>query len=430
MSEQNQTGWLKRMIAGDASLVQLQGKLQSVLVDLESTTHALRAEQEQSALKDKELAGLRETLEGTTGRAEQFKQDLNRLQRELEQSQASVAAERSKAEQQRAEFERTLSEAKVQNERALHEAKSSLERGLNEAKAGAERARLLAEAEKLKAKSAYSQVQGLEKRTESLQQQSTAREQELLQVRASLASAEAQLAAVGNLREDLKRKAEELAKARSDWSSQRAGLDATILKQRSRQEEHLQRMAKLEGDLAEAMEKQRIAEEASRNEKQSLVHTRAELERVRKAQDLLVREERVRWTLLTNRMWKALERSLGKAALVSMAGAFDGDEAMERVPKVSSIEAALPGLKQALASLSPGSELAVIGVDDGYEIRVRRPTATPEACAPGWLGVYVAQHLGSILGRGLRVANVAQNGAEVVVRARLRESAESSRLAG
>lgn len=428
MSEQS--SWLKRMIAGDASLVQVQGKLQSMLVDLENTTRALRAEQEQSALKDKELTGLRETLEGTTGRAEQFKQDLNRVQRELEQAQETVSIERSKAEHHRAEFERSLSEAKAQAERTLNEARTNLERALGEAKAGTERARLLAEAEKLKAKSAYSQVQGLEKRAESLQQQCTAREQELLQVKASLASAESQLEGVGNQREELKKKSEELAKARSDWSSQRAGLDATILKQRSRQEEQSQRTAKLEGDLVEAVEKQRIAEEASRTEKQALVHARAELDRVRKAQELLVREERMRWTLLINRMWKALERSLGKAALVSMAAAFDGDETLERAPKATSVEAALPGLKQALGVLSPGSEVAVISVEEGYEIRVRRPSAAPDACAPGWLGVYAVQYLGSILGRGLRAANVAQNGAEVVVRARFREQVESPRLAG
>lgn len=429
MSEQ-QSGWLKRMMGGDTSQAQLQGKLQSTLGELENAAQALRSEQEQSSLKDKEIAGLRETLEGTTARADQFKQELSRVQRELEQAQASVLAERNKGEQQKAELERALSEAKIQGERVLNETRAALERSLNEAKATGERARLLAEAEKLKSKSAYSQVQGLEKRTEALQQQCTAREQELVQVKATLANTEAQLVGAGDQREELRKKTDELTKAKSEWASQRAGLDATLLKQRSRQEEQLQKVAKLEADLNDALEKQRSAEETSRTEKQALVQAKAELDRARKTQELLVREERVRWTLLVNRMWKALERSLGKAALVSMAGAFDGDETLERAPRVSSLEAALPGLKQALATLSPGSDIAVISVEEGYEIRVRRPTASPDACAPGWLSVYAVQHLGSMLGRGLRTANVAQNGAEVVVRARFREPAGSSTLAG
>ncbi|MFT3927608.1 MAG: hypothetical protein QM778_34070 [Myxococcales bacterium] len=415
MSEQP-TGWLKRMLAGDASLVQLQGKLTAVAVELDNTTRALKVEQDQSALKDKELAGLRETLESSASRAEQLKQDLARAQRELEQVREELATERSKAEHQRGEFERTLTENK-----------SHMDRVVSEAKANAERARLLAEAEKLKTKSAYSQVQGLEKRAEGLQQQCSAREQELLQARTSLSTTQAQLENVGTLRDDLKRKSDELTKAKSEWSSQRAGLDATILKQRSRQEEHLQRMAVLEGDLAEAMEKQRVAEEASRTEKQAVGHVRAELERLRKAQELLVRDERVRWTLLVNRMWKALERSLGKAALVSLAGALDGDETLGRLSKASTAELAVPGLTQALATLSPGSDVSVTPLDEGFEIRVRRPSAAPDACAPGWLGVYAVECLGNMLGRGMRAASVAQNGAEVLVRARFRDAAESVR---
>jgi|GEM_PF-3780201 len=414
-----QSGWLKRMIAGDASLVQLQGKLASVAVDLENAHRALRVEQEQSALKDQELGGLRDTLEGATARAEELGQELARVRRALEQVQSDLGTERSKSEHQQGEYERTLAEAKSQTERAVAEAK-----------AGAERARLLAEAEKLKTRSAYSQVQGLEKRVETLQQQCLQREQELLQARTSLSTAQSQADQVASSREELKKKSDELAKAKLEWSSQRAGLDATILKQRARQEEHLQRMAVLEGDLAEAVEKQRAAEELSRNEKQSLVHARAELDRVRKAQEVLLRDERVRWTLLVNRMWRALERSLGKTALISLAGALDSDEALARLSKVTTLELAVPGLSQALATLSPGSEVAVNAEEGGYEIKVKRTSAAPDACAPGWLGVYAVQCLGGLLGRGMRAASVAQSGAEVTVRARFREPVEPAKLAG
>ena len=94
--------------------------------------------------------------------------------------------------------------------------------------------------------------------------------------------------------------------------------------------------------MKQAMRSSEVCE-ASRNEKQALVHARAELDRVRKAQELLVRDERVRWTLLVNRVWKALERSLGKAALVSLSGLSTGTSHWPSC-ETGSLEAALPVL--------------------------------------------------------------------------------------
>jgi hypothetical protein len=403
MSENN-TGWFKRVLGGDSSTVELQGKLASLLVDLEKAGETLQAEQERCRLKGVEVETLKERLLESGGDAARVKQELQDTQPVMAGLREELRSERARAEADRTTFERSRKEA-------------------GEA---AERARLQVEAEKLKAKSAYSQIQGLEKRVEGLQEQAAGREKELVELRAQLSAANERLRTIPSLEAELKAKADELLRAKLEWTGQRQGLDSTLSKQRAQRDEDVRQIATLQGRVTAAEEKTRALEEAVNLERQGGVSLRSETERLRKGHEQALREERMRWLQLVNRFWRALENSLGAGAFLSLAGALDAQGYFAPGDPISSPEKASQGVSEALSSLSPGSEVSVSSTEDGVELRVRR--AIEGAAGEGtygegvtWLGVYAVQCLGSMLGQGLRASSIGRSGGDLIVRARYRD---------
>ncbi len=400
----------------------MRAELASARSYLEGMAHSLRDEQDKCARKDADLAALRAQLHETSTGAGVLGEELAGTKQALLDAHEELRLEQEK----------------------VRAAETELTRAMARSRETEERSRLQVEAEKLKAKSAYSQVQGLERRVEGFQEQGLAREKEIAQLHATVSQLEGKLVASRKLEDSAKAKGEELARATAEWSKVRAALDETIHGLRTNAEESSGRMARFEASLkaAEAravsvedvLKKEREGTATLRTETATLrtetATLRAEVERAQQSYDTLAREERLRWMLLVNRFWRALERSLGTGAALSLSAALEQEGSSLRLAKAPSPEGALRGLNQAFTGWALASDVALCSTEDGVELRLSRPGAANDGSACAWVGVYAVQCLGSMLGKGMRTASIGQQGSELVVRARYLEPHVGEELAG
>lgn len=408
-------GWIRRVIGRDPELAHVRAELASARSYLEGMAHSLRDEQDKCARKDADLAALRAQLHETSTGAGVLGEELAGTKQALLDAHEELRLEQEK----------------------VRAAETELTRAMARSRETEERSRLQVEAEKLKAKSAYSQVQGLERRVEGFQEQGLAREKEIAQLHATVSQLEGKLVASRKLEDSAKAKGEELARATAEWSKVRAALDETIHGLRTNAEESSGRMARFEASLKAAEARAVSVEDVLKKEREGTATLRteaaalrAEVERAQQSYDTLAREERLRWMLLVNRFWRALERSLGTGAALSLSAALEQEGSSLRLAKAPSPEGALRGLNQAFTGWALASDVALCSTEDGVELRLSRPGAANDGSACAWVGVYAVQCLGSMLGKGMRTASIGQQGSELVVRARYLEPHVGEELAG
>jgi hypothetical protein len=168
-------------------------------------------------------------------------------------------------------------------------------------------------------------------------------------------------------------------------------------------------------------------EEERAAERQAAAAERAELGSLRKLHESNLRDERARSVQLANRLWRALERSLGTGAVLSLAAALEADGLLTTPDSTARGEAPALGLTRVLCDAFPSSDAQVSEAEGGYEIRLRQGA---EGAPPAWLGVYAVQCLGSLMGKGLRATALSAAGADLIVRVRPREADEAHALPG